>query len=171
MQQNAALGSIYISMRHQSFTDADFLPLDDFSLLWRWTRHGAEQIATHRFPHLRAFAGARAATLHTEAVALAQQRAVGELELNIIVEADEPENVQAVRQRLLGLIDTPEMTVVVSWDAQTAALTTWQYFAQYWDDFCYPSSDDVTVWAPGERWVLNYRHFQALEFCRDADAT
>ncbi len=157
-------------MRFHSFTDADFLPLDDFALLWRWTRHGAEQVAVDGLPLLRPFVRARAAALHAEALAVAQPRAVSELKLNIIVEADEPDNVDGVRQRLMHLLATAETTVVVSWDAETAALTTWQYFAQHWDDFCYPASDDVTVWAPGKAWVLNYRHFQSFEFCRDPDA-
>ena len=36
-------------------------------------------------------------------------------------------------------------TVIVHWDNTTAVETTWEVFAHYWDDFCYPSSDDVDI--------------------------
>ncbi len=64
-----------------------------------------------------------------------------------------------------------DISVVVSWQAHLAVRTRWRVFADYWDSFCYPSSDDVTVWPVSEQWVLAYHHFEAFEFGRKAQAT
>jgi hypothetical protein len=49
-------------------------------------------------------------------------------------------------------------SVTIAWSPQCALRTSWQIFTEYWSDFCYPSSDDVTVWPDSERWVLFYHH-------------
>ena len=58
----------------------------------------------------------------------------------------------------------PDRPVVVHWDARTAALTDWGTFAAHWGAFCYPSSDDVTVWEPGADWTLAYWHYEVIQF-------
>jgi len=54
--------------------------------------------------------------------------------------------------------------VVVSWQQDAAIRTTWEIFTAHWDDFCYPSSDDVIVWPESERWALFYFHEQEFQF-------
>jgi hypothetical protein len=54
--------------------------------------------------------------------------------------------------------------VFVSWQQDTAIRTTWEIFTAHWDDFCYPSSDDVIVWPQSERWALFYFHEQEFQF-------
>ena len=54
--------------------------------------------------------------------------------------------------------------VTLSWNQQTAIQTTWEVFTSYWDDFCYPSSDDVSIWPGSERWALLYHHYHRFEF-------
>jgi len=59
-----------------------------------------------------------------------------------------------------------EAPVVVSWQAELGVRTTWYIFADYWEAFCYPSSDDVTVWPEGKDWVLAYYHYELFEFAK-----
>lgn len=54
--------------------------------------------------------------------------------------------------------------VVVSWQPDTAVLTQAEIFIKYWEEFCYPSSDDVTIWPENEKWVLQYRHYEQFWF-------
>jgi hypothetical protein len=54
--------------------------------------------------------------------------------------------------------------VYVSWDQDSAIETTWSIFTEYWDDFCYPSSDDVTVLPITGGWWLEYRHYEEFKF-------
>jgi hypothetical protein len=48
--------------------------------------------------------------------------------------------------------------IIVSWQPDSAVITDTERFLMYWDDFCYPSSDDVSVWPENETWVLHYSH-------------
>jgi len=54
--------------------------------------------------------------------------------------------------------------VFVSWSPDTALQTSWGTFTERWDDFCYPSSDDVTVTPRDESWILLYHHWHEFEF-------
>jgi hypothetical protein len=56
--------------------------------------------------------------------------------------------------------------VTVRWDTATAIQTTWEIFTQYWDDFCYPSSDDVEVFPASGDWLLLYHHWERFEWGR-----
>jgi len=54
----------------------------------------------------------------------------------------------------------PHCQILISWQPDTAVITNTQIFIKYWDEFCYPSSDDVTIWPENESWVLQYRHYE-----------
>jgi hypothetical protein len=56
--------------------------------------------------------------------------------------------------------------VFVSWEQDAAILTTWEIFTAHWDNFCYPSSDDVVVWPESEQWALFYFHEEEFQFGR-----
>ena len=47
-----------------------------------------------------------------------------------------------------------------------AICVSWGVFCQYWDDFCYPASDDVTIWPLSEEWFLIYDHSEKFFFVR-----
>jgi hypothetical protein len=73
----------------------------------------------------------------------------------------------AVVEGWLGALPVPpDQVVIVSWDRETAVQTDWQFFCRFWDDFCYPSSDDVTVTTTGDDWLVCYEHFEVLTFYR-----
>lgn len=54
--------------------------------------------------------------------------------------------------------------VVVSWDNFCAVYVSWEIFCQYWDDFCYPSSDDAVIWPLTEEWFLIFDHKEKFFF-------
>lgn len=149
------------------FAPADFAPLDDFPLIWRWTSEAHHLLSTEALATIRPLSPGKAAELAPEAAALCAPRPVSAYELTISAEWDDPGSVAA---RLAELPVAPDQAVVAGWDARTAVVTLWGTFARHWGAFCYPSSDDVTVWAPGGDWVLCYRHFQFIEFGRRATA-
>ena len=53
--------------------------------------------------------------------------------------------------------------VYLSWQHDTAALTSWGIFAKYWDEFCYPASDDLIVLPADRRWALLYHHSEFMQ--------
>lgn len=54
--------------------------------------------------------------------------------------------------------------VAVSWQPAEAVVTPAEVFCRYWDEFCYPGSDDVTVWSLNDDWAVLYDHEEHLSF-------
>jgi len=40
----------------------------------------------------------------------------------------------------------------------------WSVFCEYWDDFCYPSSDDVNIFLGNGEFFLRWHHYEVFEF-------
>lgn len=59
-----------------------------------------------------------------------------------------------------------EIEVVLSWDPTVALKTSWAVFVEYWQDFCYPASDDLVVFPLAGNWVLLYHHEEEFHFGR-----
>lgn len=57
-----------------------------------------------------------------------------------------------------------ERRIQISWSEDLAVCTTWGIFTAYWDDFCYPSSDDVVIFPEAAEWVLLYHHTHEFQF-------
>ncbi len=59
-----------------------------------------------------------------------------------------------------------EENIFVSWDRSTCVYTTKRIFLRYWDDFCYPSSDNVTIISEKTNWVFFFNHVEVGKFWR-----
>lgn len=57
-----------------------------------------------------------------------------------------------------------EEKIIVNWGPDSAVITDSATFIKYWDDFCYPSSDDVSIYPEDESWLLQYFHFVVFSF-------
>ncbi|HVM48377.1 MAG TPA: hypothetical protein VMU04_10135 [Candidatus Acidoferrum sp.] len=71
-----------------------------------------------------------------------------------------------VRRWLRSVQPDSQVRVYVSWSRDLAVETAWHIFTEYWDDFCYPSSDDVMVVPAGGTWQLIYHHYEQFDFVR-----
>ena len=69
-----------------------------------------------------------------------------------------------VKDWLLSQQNALTTPVILSWDEETALNTTWGTFAHYWDDFCYPSSDDLVVFPDHLEWCVFYAHYEILVY-------
>ncbi len=52
--------------------------------------------------------------------------------------------------------------VYVSWDSNTAAITTWKMIVKYWTDFDY--GDDLVVVDKSLNWILVFFHYDYIQF-------
>lgn len=52
----------------------------------------------------------------------------------------------------------------ISWNRSTSLYTTKEIFVRYWDDFCYPSSDDITIISELTNWIYFYNHIEVGQF-------
>lgn len=138
--------------------DADVVPLSEFPLGWRFAeaRHGHQPPETLR--RIRPLSPAAAATV---AASLADVCRDGSSEAVTFRSDDAPGE---VRRRLRALPPAAGEAVLVSWDAQTAALTDWDVFVNQWDDFCYSAADDVTVCPLHGAWALRYYRYDVFQF-------
>ena len=130
-------------------------PLEEFPLAWRFTSARNAFSAPARLLPLNRETAGRVAD---EAVARCEDAGRDPLSCRT---DDAP---GAVRRWLLELPVDPSTALVLSWDRATALLTDWATFLSHWDDFCYPASDDVTVWAADGQWTLCYRHYEVFQF-------
>ena len=64
----------------------------------------------------------------------------------------------SVEQWLHSQVTDNSTRVIVFWWSNDAVLTTWDIFCRYWDNFCYPSSDDVAILPLDEQWEIAYHH-------------
>lgn len=63
-----------------------------------------------------------------------------------------------VSESLRNLGPESNESVVLSWDDETAAVTTWATLVRWWSTFFYPSSDDLTVVGPSAEWAALLHH-------------
>jgi hypothetical protein len=140
---------------------ADFSPLETFPLNWRFWPSEAGVASAARRARLHPLCPGAAARALRHASSIRDEIADSEYtELRDLSEA-------ALAEVWLGALPiSPMQVVIVSWDHETAVQTDWQFFCRYWDDFCYPSSDDVTITPQGDDWLVCFDHFEALTFYR-----
>lgn len=141
----------------RTFTDQDLQPLEAMELSWRFAPSHSVMPDSVR-SSLRALRPEAAARLHQQAAEWCGHRADAARTFSA---ADDRES---VRQELRSLDVDPEEGVLVSWDSANALLMTWGTFCDWWDDFCYPSSDDVTIRSLAGSWVLCYDHEEQFRF-------
>ena len=82
--------------------------------------------------------------------------------------ATDSKSPEQVRQWLTDWSIAPDTVVTVQWTDHLAIETSWSVFSEYWESFCYPSSDDVDVMPVARDWLLQYHHWEAFEFRRAA---
>jgi hypothetical protein len=142
----------------------DTTGLDESALRWRWT--------DERHANLSDEERARIRPLRPEAASKVWRLSTASLGKELELDPSVYEDVERWPARtkndsgFLARLPAGRILVVVSWDRHTAVLTDSELFVQRWDDFCYPSSDDVTVIRLDESWLLHYWHWEAFLFAR-----
>ena len=144
--------------------DSDFQPLDEFPLKWRWTDPRWNELPADALKAIRPFSDGKARELLQHSLAFSNASGLFESHFDRISSIDAPADSTQVRQWLLDRSPDQDQMVIVSWDHHHAVLVRWDVFCEYWDDFCYPASDDVTVWPPSEEWALMYLHSEEFVF-------
>jgi hypothetical protein len=140
--------------------EADFYPLDAFALRHRFVERGRTEPMSDVVLRLRPIVKPRAAELASIAASLCGDSGVDAATFR---SDDQPE---VVAERLRELPPQPESSVIVSWNATTAALTDWMLFTARWDQFCHAAADDLTVWPLAGTWHLCYRRYDVFQFHR-----
>lgn len=159
-------------MTHSGFemNDADFVPLSDFQLHWRWTEQNHTLLSPEELARIRPLdevaakrAWDRAASWHAGAAPDDDGRPSMEHfpSLETLERAHEQDGAAWLAARLGESGRTP---ILVTWQPNCAVLTDAELFTRHWESFCYPASDDVDVWPLDAAWVVTYWHEEQLWF-------
>jgi len=157
------------------FVTDDFRALNAFELSWRWTNPKWNVLPEAVLAQIHPLTEAKASELWPFAQTLGndlyhillRQRRKGS-STHFIVEStqeiDATQEHEVVQAQLALLLPQEEQKVVVMWDRTVAVTLSWSVFSEYWDDFCYPASDDVFIWPQSQDWFLLYYHEERFLF-------
>ena len=148
--------------------EQDCRSLNTFRLAWRWTDARYNILPPAVLDDIRPLKADKAETLATF---LRPQRQGSEAEgfmppgYRLVDQIDCSSNdVNTVRNWLAAKIPHLAEHVVVFWQSNEAVLTSADIFCHYWDDFCYPASDDVDILPQNGDWLLVYWHEEVFFF-------
>jgi len=139
-------------------TDGDVCPLQEFQLEWRWTDDRWNKLPESTLAQIFPLKRPKAYQIHELCVGF-----VGSLARDSIEQCSASDNAP-VREWLSKLPVSNDERVALSWSGSLSVATTWRIVCEYWDDFCYPSSDDVFVLPLNEDWLLVYHHDEKFKF-------
>src|SRR6266446_8807909 len=121
------------------------MTIQEFPLAWRWTQPSHAMLPTEVLALIRPLSPSEAARVRISA---SVERAS--------VASCSTHDSAAVQGWLRRVQPDPQASVYVSWSEDLAIETSWDIFTEYWDDFCYPCSDEVTVAPVAGNWQLVY---------------
>ena len=138
---------------------SDFRYLDSFPLKWRWNELPGDILNS-----IQPLSETKARELCRYSLGFSNQSGLVESLFEHISRIETSDDSPAIRQWLLNRLSDLNQLVVVSWDNELAVLLNWKVFCEHWDDFCYPSSDDVAIFPLSGDWMLIYSHDEYFMF-------
>ena len=138
--------------------------ISDFPLIWRWTNASHALFSESELEGLHPCSPAEAARFHDVSRSFDTRTGLDQMHFaSVLVQSasiSTSEGCSWLRSQASHLAEP----VTVSWDRETALRTSWEFFTRHWDDFCYPSSDDVLVVPDSGDWALGYYHDESFYF-------
>ena len=140
------------------------MQLKDFPLSWRWMNENYALLPDAVLARIHPQDEEQAALLFTESLEHCVKDGLDESRFSLTKIETNGVSSLKVSQWLLDRHIDQETEVFLSWQSDTAVKTTWGIFVTYWDEFCYPASDDLSVWSESGAWALLYHHEEQLQF-------
>jgi len=145
----------------------EIIALDDFELGWRWDTLHNTGISTEDKIQLKPLS-------ITESKSLYKIINFFESESNlsngfqpsgwILASSETKESTDKFSNYFQELTRNYKENIFISWNRSTCLYTTKDIFIRNWDDFCYPSSDDITIISELTNWVYFYNHIEVGQF-------
>lgn len=141
----------------------DFRDLDDFPLKFRWTDEKWNVLPAEALESIWPYSDIKARSILEVSQKFGDAKGLFRSSFTRVEEFDATRDSKEVTKWLGKFISTDPLRVVVSWDHHHAVLVAWDVFCHYWDDFCYPASDDVAIFPTDVKWMLFYFHDEHFE--------
>jgi hypothetical protein len=157
---------------------SDFRPLDTFRRRWRWTDPRWALLPPSDLAKIHPLIESKAMELWDRVFPASEELLRLGLGLSPIArhlrldsylrfQAADPKPTEVSRQ-LKSLEPANELSTLVSWHPAEAVVVDWRVFVDYWNTFCYPASDDITIAPLNEMWILEWHHDEYFLFARVA---
>jgi hypothetical protein len=141
-----------------NFETLETIVIDHFPLKWRWTDAKYLLMPEGDLAKIQPLSKNSSLFVYNESLRLIEVTNIenaGERQVTSGSESDVTMYLQSTM---------PDTTILVSWDSDSAVITETGIFQKYWDEFCYPSSDDVSIWGGDKSWLLQYFHYEEFSF-------
>ncbi len=142
----------------------DFRSIDSFPLKWRWTDPRWNKLPDDALKAIQPLAETKAHELCQYFLQFCDNSSLSMSSFEHIEQVDASAEESEIPHWLLTCSSNLNETVIVSWDNNLAVLVKWKVFCEFWDDFCYPSSDDVAIFPSSEEWMSFYSHSEYFVF-------
>ena len=147
-------------------TDTDFQPLEQFRLKWRWTDPKWNQLPEDALSQIRPLTKEKAQEFWQRNHGYIDASGLSDKMFESVLRFDARWEIQKVCDWLLQQVSDRGLLVIASWESGVAVLVSWDVFCDYWNDFCYPSGDDVLVWPLSGEWAMFWYHEEMFFFGR-----
>ncbi len=136
------------------------IPMEKFKLKWRWTDKNYCLLSENELLHIHPLDSRTAKEVWEKSLTFIgkDNEFSPSSELFDSIDFIDTSDSDKVTSWLADKMPSGE--IIVSWQPDTAVKTTVELFIKYWDEFCYPSSDDVSIWPETENWVVHFWHYE-----------
>ena len=135
-------------------------------LAWRWTDPKYAVLPDDVLEKMIPFASEKAAELFKNSTRFNGKNGLADAIFEVEMAYAESMSPDEGRHWLRSQPVLESAQVFLSWQPDTAIMTTWGIFADYWSEFCYGASDDLNVWAEDESWAFLFHHEGEFHFGR-----
>ncbi|TDO20946.1 hypothetical protein [Pedobacter duraquae] len=145
----------------------EIIALDDFELGWRWDNLHNPGILTEDKIQLKPLSIIESKSLYKIVNFFESEINLSNgFQPNSWVRAssETKESIDKFSNYFRELTRNYDENIFISWSRSTCLYTTKDIFIKYWDDFCYPSSDDITIISELTNWVYFYNHIEVGQF-------
>ena len=133
----------------------EFVEIDSSPLAWRWNSPTHGDLSLEELSQIHPLSERAATHLHETLKGYS-------FEDQIKFDASGKE--EAVSHWLEDSLPREEKEIILLWEPTVGILTKRELFIRKWDDFCYPSSDDIDIFPQSNNFLLRYSHFEVFEF-------
>ena len=143
----------------------DFRSLDSFPIKWRWIDLRWNKLPDNALNKIQPLTETKARELFQHSKQFYDfETGLAESLFEHIEQINASGKVEEIQRWLSACSSELNQTVIVSWNDRLAVLVEWKIFCEYWDDFCYPASDDAAIFPFSEEWTLLYSHEEHFIF-------
>ncbi len=145
--------------------ESDYCSIDSFPLKWRWTDSRWNKLPDNKLSKIQPLTETKARELFQHSKQFYNfETWLAESLFENIEQINASGEVEEIQRWLFAHSPDSDQTVIVSWDERLAVLVEWKVFCEYWNDFCYPASDNIAIFPFSEEWTLLYMHEEYFTF-------